>query len=100
MACRAALQSLSRRSAVLEQPLRLRIVEGHVEPPAACEPGLAMTTTAEELRVVARRTLGFATPGISRVSLHEVRGMEAARAFTGVTARAELLLVTSRARHR
>jgi hypothetical protein len=49
---------------------------------------------------MARRALGFATPGISRVFLDEVRGVKAARGFAGVAVRAELLFVTSRARHR
>src|SRR5688500_2316235 len=41
--CGAALQSLSRGSAVLEQPLRLRVMERHVQPTAASESCVGLT---------------------------------------------------------
>ena len=97
MAGSTALETLAGRPPMLEKPLRLRGVECGIEPVLRRQAALAMTASAEQLGVMAGRTLGFATVGIRRVSLDEVRRMEAPPAAARVTVGTEFLLMTPRA---
>lgn len=55
----ATLETLARRSPVLQQPLRLRGMEGGIQTPLGRQPALTMTASTEQLGVVAGRTLVF-----------------------------------------
>ena len=88
-----ALEPLARRPPVLQQPLRLRVMEGGVQASRCRQADFTMTAPAEQLRVVARRALGLAAVRIRGVALDEVRDMEATASTARVAVRAEALLV-------
>ena len=98
VARRAGLQSLTRGPPVLKEPLGLRRVERGVEPAFCAETRLSVATAAEELCIVARGAVRFATVRLRRVGLHEIRPVKAPRVFGRVTVGAEPTLVAAGAR--
>jgi hypothetical protein len=92
----AALKTLPGGAAMLQQPERLRVVEGHIESTTTRETRFTMTAPAEQFRVVARRTLRLPAVRIGRVALHEVRAMKPVRHLASMAIGTEPLFMARR----
>ena len=97
VACGATLEPLTRRPAVLEQPLRLCRMKSRVQATFRLETRLLVTAAAEQLRVMARGAFVFPAVGIGGVSLGKGGGVESPRRLAGMTIRAEAPFMTARA---
>lgn len=95
--CRARREALASGPPMLQQPLRLRRVEGRIQTPARSQSGAPMTFSTERLGIVACRALTLAAIPVGRVTRDEVCDMEAPGRFAGMAIGAELLGVTTRA---
>jgi len=98
VAAGAALQILSRRLTVPQQPNRPVIVIARAEPARPDEADLHVALAAEDLRVVATRALRVTAEGIGGVPREEVRLVIATSDGSIVAAHAERFLMTRRAR--
>jgi hypothetical protein len=86
----AALEPLSCRLAVLEEPERLGIVKGDVATAGRGSAVRLMTVLAKDLGVVAARAIPLTPIRLGRVPDDEVRRMESALALAAMAIAAEL----------
>ena len=97
MTGRATLHALPRGAPVLQEPLRLRRVKGHVQPAARRQPAGLVTITAEGLGIVTRCAARLAAVLGGRMAHHEVCRMKPPPVLAGMAIGAEALGVAAAA---